>query len=69
MRLRMLSAQTGHLIPDLAQIGEQLEEAVAVLPPHRTPAPRHLSALRPPALGTTPVAPAPPASAASARCR
>ncbi|MFZ3470447.1 hypothetical protein ACODT3_24475 [Streptomyces sp. 4.24] len=69
VRLRMLSAQTSHLIQDLAQIGGQLEEAVAVLPPHRTPAPRHLPALRSPAVGTTPVAPAPPVSAASAHRR
>ncbi|MER5567171.1 hypothetical protein ABT083_13305 [Streptomyces goshikiensis] len=69
VRLRMLSAQTGHLAQDLAHVGEQLEKAVAVLPPHRTPAPRHLSAPRTPGVTTTPVAPAPPASAASARRR
>ncbi|GAA2624588.1 hypothetical protein GCM10010425_20540 [Streptomyces spororaveus] len=65
VRLRMISAQTSHLVQDLAQIGEQLEDAVAVLPPHRTPAPRHLPVPRPPAVGTTPVVPASPVSAAS----
>ncbi|MFD6912345.1 hypothetical protein [Streptomyces virginiae] len=69
VRLRMLSAQTGHLVQDLAQVGEQLDEAVAVLPPHRTPAPRHLPAPRPPAVGTTPVAAAAPTTTASAQRR
>ncbi|MCY0933826.1 hypothetical protein [Streptomyces sp. H34-S4] len=69
VRLRMLSAQTGHLVQDLTEIGGQLEEAVAVLPPHRAPAPRHLPALRPPTVGTTPVVPASSGSAASARRR
>uniref|UniRef100_A0AAU2JZG9 Uncharacterized protein n=1 Tax=Streptomyces sp. NBC_00049 TaxID=2903617 RepID=A0AAU2JZG9_9ACTN len=66
MRLRMLSTQTSHLVQGLAQIGEQLEKAVAVLPPHRTPAPRHLPVPRPPVVGTTPVGPGPPVSAVSA---
>ncbi|MFG2483464.1 hypothetical protein ACGFSI_11995 [Streptomyces virginiae] len=69
VRLRMLSAQTGHLLQDLTHVGEQLEEAVAVLPPHRTPAPRHLPTPRPPALATTPVAAAPPVSTTSAHRR
>lgn len=69
VRLRMLSAQTGHLLQDLTHVGEQLEEAVAVLPPHRTPAPRHLPTPRPPAITTTPVAAAPPVSTTSAHRR
>ncbi|MCY0942347.1 hypothetical protein [Streptomyces antarcticus] len=69
VRLRMLSAQTSHLLQDLAAVGGQLAEAVAVLPPHRTPAPRHLPAPRPPTVGTTPVLPAPSGSAAPARRR
>ncbi|MFJ5546696.1 hypothetical protein [Streptomyces sp. NPDC093225] len=67
VRLRMLSVQTSHLVHDLAEVGEQLEGAVALLPPHRTPAPRHLPAPRPPAVGTTPVATAPPSTAPAYR--
>lgn len=59
VRLRMLSTQTGHLLQGLTQVGEQLEEAVAVLPPHRTPAPRHLPTPGPRAIPTTPVTAAP----------
>lgn len=66
VRLRMLSAQTSHLLQDLVEIGGQLEEAVAVLPPHRTPAPRHLPAVSPPTVSTSPVLPAPPGSRAVA---
>ncbi|GHD79452.1 hypothetical protein ACFQL8_19410 [Streptomyces goshikiensis] len=69
VRLRILAAQTGHLLQDLTHVGGQLEEAVAVLPPHRTPAPRHLAAPRPPAVTTTPMAAAPPVSTTSAHRR
>ncbi|MFJ2116000.1 hypothetical protein ACIOEX_29635 [Streptomyces sp. NPDC087850] len=69
VRLRVLSTQTGHLLQDLTHVGEQLEEAVAVLPPHRTPAPRHLPTPRPPAITTTPVAAAPAVSTTSAHRR
>ncbi|MFE4664538.1 hypothetical protein ACFRI7_11770 [Streptomyces sp. NPDC056716] len=42
VRLRMLSAQVGHLTAELTTVRDDMAEAEAVLPPHRIPAPRHL---------------------------
>lgn len=61
VRLRMLSAQLDALDRELVQVRDDLEETVAVLPPYRTPAPRHINPPKPPGLRTTP----PPAAQAT----
>ncbi|MCX4718272.1 hypothetical protein [Streptomyces virginiae] len=68
-RLRMVAAQTRQLGHELRLVGEDMDAAVAVLPPYRTPAPRHLQAPATPALTTTPLPAAPPANAMPAHRR
>ncbi|MCF3178703.1 hypothetical protein IPZ70_01885 [Streptomyces polychromogenes] len=68
-RLRMLTTQARQLGHELRLIGDDMDTAVAVLPPYRTPAPRHLQAPATPALTTTPLPAAPPTSAMTAHRR
>ncbi|MFE7803787.1 hypothetical protein ACFU51_03785 [Streptomyces sp. NPDC057430] len=68
-RLRMLAAQTRQLGHELGVVGDDMDAAVAVLPPYRTPAPRHLQAPAIPALTTTPLPATPPTNALPAHRR
>ncbi|MFG3348666.1 hypothetical protein ACGF1Z_26855 [Streptomyces sp. NPDC048018] len=63
VRLRGLLVQTDVLDRQLRQALVAFEETIAVLPPHRTPQPRHIKP--PPAVRATP--PPPPAQAAPPR--
>jgi hypothetical protein len=49
-RLRMIATQINLLAEDLRTAGDELDAAVGVLPPHRTPHPRHLPSAPGPAL-------------------
>jgi hypothetical protein len=54
VRLGILAQQLGVLAGELQSAAEELGSAVGVLPPHRTPRPRFLTAPSLPALTTTP---------------
>ncbi|WP_329096833.1 hypothetical protein [Streptomyces sp. NBC_01439] len=68
-RLRVLATQTRQLGHELRLVGDDMDAAVAVLPPYRTPAPRHLQAPAIPALTTTPLPATPLANALPAHRR
>ncbi|MFJ9033624.1 hypothetical protein ACIRQP_35000 [Streptomyces sp. NPDC102274] len=53
-RLSVIAQQLRLLTGELRQAGEELSAAVGVLPPHRAPRPRFLTAPATPALTTTP---------------
>ncbi|WP_329025776.1 hypothetical protein [Streptomyces sp. NBC_00690] len=61
-RLRILTTQVDHLTSELISIQEDMGNAVAVLPPHRTPAPRHLPPTPPPRTALPPTVPIAPAA-------
>ncbi|MCX4985817.1 hypothetical protein [Streptomyces sp. NBC_00572] len=62
VRLRGLMVQTDVLDQQLRQALAAFEDTIAVLPPHRTPQPRHIKT--PPGVRATPL---PPAQAAPSR--
>ncbi|WP_433549119.1 hypothetical protein ACQPZG_31705 [Streptomyces sp. CA-294286] len=46
-RIRLLSSQFAHVVHELLHLAEGLEGSLAMLPPHRTPLPRHLPSPKP----------------------
>jgi hypothetical protein len=46
-RIRLLTDQFTHVVRELRDLGEDLEGSLGMLPPHRTPLPRHLPSPKP----------------------